>query len=882
MKLRDYILLFFFSICATVLFGPLATTAFGANLQSLRSDHTVSIDIESVKKELTQLQKEQPQDALLLIDTYLEKVTSTNDKAILYDLQGNCYKHLGQLTAAITAYTMSIEAYASEKNTEQVISLKNEIGWLKIKEGKYQLARTSFEEALALAQRENFSKKIGDNYNDIGVSYHYQKNYEAAIENYLKAVKLREQFQYKTGLLISYNNLGVLYKLNKDTSRALASYTKGKLLAKEVLDSARLVSFNINIGRLHLRPKQVKQAVLYFKKALQLATEINDPHRITICHYNIGKAYQIMESYEEAITSLHLCIQQFKAQGNEKNHIGSLYELGKTLCLAGQEKRGLKYMLQAEALAKDTDMVFVDELSKIAQAYAETNQPTAAYTYLKQHSLLKDSLESVKVKDRISELQTHYETAFQTKKKEQEILLLNKEKSYFKKILLFSIGFTILFLCLTSLLTIFYRKKKRLNKELEKRNHTIHAQNGSLKKLNAELTVAKEISEKAAKAKEEFLASMSHEIRTPMNAVIGMTNILIDEDPREDQLDNLRTLKFSAKNLLTLINDVLDFSKIEAGKIRLEQIDFSLSDIMNSVLETFKISKSKESVAIILEESLEGLGHQVKGDPTRLTQIFTNLLGNALKFTEKGHVKLIAKISELTTQEVKIYFAVEDTGIGIPKEKFNHIFKSFTQAADSTTRLYGGTGLGLSITKNLVELHKSSIQLSSEVGVGSTFAFEVIFPLGNSIVQRGPRTIENNLSIKEGLENRRILLAEDNKINQLVATKILSKWKVHLEIANDGLEVLDYLQKNEYDVILMDIQMPNMNGYEATNAIRALDSDKANIPIIALTASDYSIAMNIKASGMNDFLTKPFNPNDLHTRICKAISQREALMLEAE
>ena len=163
------------------------------------------------------------------------------------------------------------------------------------------------------------------------------------------------------------------------------------------------------------------------------------------------------------------------------------------------------------------------------------------------------------------------------------------------------------------------------------------------------------------------------------------------------------------------------------------------------------------------------------------------------------------------------------------------------------------------------------------MGVGSTFAFEILFALGDPIKQGGPQRIENNLSIKEGLENRRILLAEDNKINQLVAKKILSKWKVHLDIANDGLEVLEYLQKFDYDVILMDIQMPNMNGYEATKAIRALDNEKATIPIIALTASDYSIAMNIKSSGMNDFLTKPFNPNDLHKRICKTIAEWEAL-----
>ena len=250
-----------------------------------------------------------------------------------------------------------------------------------------------------MAQQENLTKKIGDNYNDIGVTYHYQKNYEAATQNYLQAVRLREQSKHKKGLLISYNNLGVLYKLNKDTSRALAFYTKGKLLAEEVLDSARMVTFNINLGRLH---HNVNQAIPYFKKALFIATQINDSQRITICHFNLGEAYQKLEKYDEAIQEFELCIQQFKAQGDEKYHIGTLYELGKTYTLLGQTEKGLQNMLEAEALASNTDMVFVDELSNIANAYFDINQPTLAYNYLKKHGALKDSLESIKIKDRIS------------------------------------------------------------------------------------------------------------------------------------------------------------------------------------------------------------------------------------------------------------------------------------------------------------------------------------------------------------------------------------------------------------------------------------------------------------------------------------------------
>ncbi len=863
----------FLSIITTVT----AQSVTDSYLAYLNNNSPIANKIQPILNKIDSLEKESPIKALAVLDTsitILSNIHPTTTVSFLVKKKGYLHYKMGQLTKALATLQTAETAFKELEDIETLTTLKNKIGWIYMKEGKHKLARNQFETALKYAQQEKLVEKIGVNYNDIGVSFHYQKNYEKAIKNYLKSIKLRESIHSKK-LVSSYNNIGVIYKLNQDTTNALKYYTKGKLLAETNLDSARIVSFNINLGRLFLVPNKVHLAISYFQTAQQIATAIGSQQRLTLSQYNLGEAYILQKKYDAAISLFEDCIERFDDLGEERDKIGTIYQLGKTHLYIEQYQKGLELMLQAESLAQETDIVFVDELDKIAEAYYSIKEPTLAYQYLKEHNHRKDSLESIKIKDRIGQLQAHYEGVFKAKEKEKEIALLNQEKNYIKKAFLYAFGFSLLILGLTFFLAILYRNKKRLNQELAKRNNTIHAQNGSLKELNKELVIAKESSEKSAKMKEEFLASMSHEIRTPMNAVIGMTDILIDEDPREDQIENLRILKFSAKNLLTLINDVLDFSKIEAGKISLEAIDFSIESLLQNVLETFKLSKSKINVDVILEKDLNLLKNKIKGDPTRLTQIFINLLGNALKFTEKGHVKLITRITDLSNKNVKIYFSVEDTGIGIPKDKFDHIFKSFTQAADSTTRLYGGTGLGLAITKSLVELHNSQIQLSSEVGIGSTFAFEAIFELGQPIIHTSKNKIKNNLSNKEGLENRSILLVEDNKINQLVGKKILNKWKVKLDIANDGVEALEYVQQNEYDIILMDIQMPRMNGYEATTAIRALKNEKANIPIIALTASDYSIAMNIKNSGMNGFLTKPFNPNELHRRICQLIEAQE-------
>jgi len=380
-------------------------------------------------------------------------------------------------------------------------------------------------------------------------------------------------------------------------------------------------------------------------------------------------------------------------------------------------------------------------------------------------------------------------------------------------------------------------------------------------KAERELRQAKKMTEEAARAKEVFLANMSHEIRTPMNGVLGIAGLLAKTKLDEQQQNYLRLIQDSANNLLLLVNDVLDLEKIILGKLQFEHVVFSLADRIELCLQSFLYKAEEKGIGLVYENLL-GEDLIVLGDPYRLSQVMNNLINNALKFTETGTVTIETRLLNKRGDEARIAFTVKDTGIGITESQLGLIFEPFMQAHVAITRTHGGTGLGLSICRELISMMGGELKVDSEAGKGSCFSFELPFAISSSKLNQS--TVAQDLNY-QSLGNRNVLVAEDVELNQYLVRHIMESWGFTVDVVNNGREAVAMVEKNKYDLVLMDIQMPEMDGIEATRAIRQLnDPVKAAIPIVALTANALKgDSEKYLAAGMNDFLPKPFNEQKL-------------------
>ncbi len=401
--------------------------------------------------------------------------------------------------------------------------------------------------------------------------------------------------------------------------------------------------------------------------------------------------------------------------------------------------------------------------------------------------------------------------------------------------------------------------------------------NTQRQKMESSLKQAKEEAEQAARAKEEFLAHMSHEIRTPLNAVVGLAHLLMQQDPRPQQLKNLRTLSFSAQNLMTLVNDILDFSKIKAGKATVESAEVNLRELLNSIQSAHQPRCQDQGNELVFHMDKK-VPKLIYTDQLKLSQVMHNLVGNAVKFTHQGLISVEVSLSRQQDDRYWIDFSVSDTGIGISADKLPGIFDTFTQANNATVQQFGGTGLGLSITKLLLQLMDSEIQVESQPGKGSRF----FFTLGLMAVRSNDTSAEEHMSAQEADKSLRqgihLLLVEDSEINRMVLLQFLENWwQLVPDEAADGQQALDMAQQKQYDIILMDVRMPVMNGYEAAKAIRALPGNTyQHVPIIALTAdTEQELKKHPEASFFTDVITKPFDPQDLQQKIMRYTSKKK-------
>jgi len=570
-----------------------------------------------------------------------------------------------------------------------------------------------------------------------------------------------------------------------------------------------------------------------------------------------GRIFELMGRPDSAIVRYN-SLRGDNSDPFEKDYLSSTAHLSLAQLYASQEK-------VAEAIANAESALEIAKTNEFQREYAESNQLLAklyrqtgqfqkALESVENMLFLRDSIytvEKLEMESEISEGVFARQTIEQQKKYEAEIAELSESASRSE----ITAILTSAFLTIISLLAL----------SLYRNNQIKLKTNDLLQTKNRELQLARDAAVQAMEAKTNFLSTVSHELRTPLYAVTGLTHLMLEENPRKNQLEHLKALKFSGDYLLNFINDILQINKIDADKLEPLEVECNLKKVLTDVINGLQQSAKDHKNEIILDYDPQIPAH-LMSDPVKLSQVFMNLIGNALKFTREGEVVVIAKLLKKDRDTANIYFEVRDNGIGIDKERQATIFDSFEQGSIQINREYGGTGLGLTIVKSLLGLFGSKIQLESELGKGSSFFFELNMKCKDELVDDIPFEISPNDYQYKGLH---LLVVEDNKINQVITKKMLSKKEITCDIASNGTEAVELAGKNTYDGILMDIHMPGISGVEATEQIRKFDPET---PIIALTAISLDDSLEaFYAAGCNDVVTKPFKPEVFYEKIGKNI-----------
>ncbi|MBK8367373.1 MAG: tetratricopeptide repeat protein [Bacteroidetes bacterium] len=616
-----------------------------------------------------------------------------------------------------------------------------------------------------------------------------------------------------------------------------------------------------NIGMVYVQQNKTDEAIQFFEKSLAICQSIGDKEGIGTSYLNMGAIYQDKKQFYDANANYFKALEIYETIGDGAGAIYAHLAVGDIASINNDMSQALIHFEQALELTKKTGNREEEKniYQRLTKIYARQKNFEGAYNYQQLYVNLNDSLYNSEKSSLIAEMSTKYET----EKKDKEIGLLSKDRalqevklSQQRTIRNFLIISMIMLLLLAVLIYNRYSVKLKTNLLIEQKNE--------------ELKKAKDTAEQSLQIQEQFLANTSHEIRTPMNGILGMTRQLLETPLNTEQTEYLNAIKESSNNLLHVVNDILDISKIRAGKIVFEKKEFQIVELFKSL--QFMLQHKADVKQILLETKIDNLIPTViLGDTVRLNQILLNLAGNAIKFTDKGHVTISAELVSDFNNEVRVKFGVSDTGLGIPDDKLDYVFESFAQAEVHTTRKYGGTGLGLSISKFLVEKQGGHITVTSKVNKGSCFSFDLQFEKVDFNLSTASMSQITKIPEGVNLSKIKVLLVEDNIINQRVALFELNKWKVSTDVSEDALAAIEKLKTNEYTIILMDISMPGMDGIEATKYIRnQLTEPSKSTPIIAMTASAVSGEKErCFEAGMNDYISKPFIPLTFYKKIVK-------------
>ncbi|WP_435624976.1 response regulator [Flagellimonas sp.] len=687
--------------------------------------------------------------------------------------------------------------------------------------------------------------------------YRHQNRMDKALETLNRASEIAENNEDAKLLLDTYHQYSRIYLEEGDRETALFYWDRASILLKDLSYPFGEAFHKYLEACIRFDEGNNFQSLKLLEESRTLSNNRNLGNNILLLE---GYIFTNIEKYEEAITNLNALI--VNSDDKERPFLATKanIQLAKISQIQNDLEDGIIHSKAALELSQKHG--YFKEIKTSNELLSAIYEKTGAYEesllYRKNLEQIKDSLFNI---DKVKlEASTADKIRFDHQMNEiNKLTAKNEELSESKNRSEITAILTSAFLTIISLLAV----------SLFRNNQIKLKTNDLLYTKNKELELARDAAVSAMEAKTNFLSTVTHELRTPLYAVTGLTHLLLEENPADHQKEHLKSLKFSGDYLLNFINDILQINKIDADKLEPLNIEFKLEKVLTDVVDSLQPNANENNTKLVLDYD-SNIPKQLLGDPLKISQIFMNLVGNALKFTKEGKVEVIAKMLRKEEDQVTLYFEVKDNGIGISEEQQMNIFDSFEQGSVQINREYGGTGLGLTIVKSLLGLFDSKIHLESEVGHGSSFFFEMNLKHDTDAIDE----IAFELSPEEfNFKGLHVLVVEDNKINQVITKKMLNKKEITCDIANNGNEAIDLAKANTYDAILMDIHMPGISGEEATRQIRKFDME---IPIIALTAISLDDSLDsFYQAGCNDVVTKPFKPEVFYQKIGENIFRKK-------